>query len=450
MNVVWKNWARTVRSRPRAIHRPRSEADIQQLIRDGSAAGQRVKAVGSGHSPAPIAASDDAQLIDLSRMNRVVRIDRKAGEVTVEAGMRLENLNELLAREGLALANLGSISEQTVAGAVATGTHGTGRMQPGLADMLTGLRLVTAGGECIQVGANGTDAATGGTRSKMSAGLELDAARVHLGLLGVLSQASLRVTPAFRLHAIEETRPLDEVCARLDEFMLEPYFRFWWFPWTDLARVWVARPTELEPDPPRPAFQAYVQDSLLGNRMSEALYACARSHPAAVRAVNRTVRRLLFTDRTERVDRSDRIFNFLIQVRQYVMEYAIPIEHTATALHELKALIERENFGAHVPVEVRFTPPARGWLDMAHDRATCYIGVIMYKPFGADIRYREYFRAVDGMLRAYSGRPHWAKVHFRNREDLRGLYPRFDDFERVRKQLDPEGIFLNDYLRRFF
>ena len=89
MNVVWKNWARTVRSRPRAIHRPRSEADIQQLIRDGSAAGQRVKAVGSGHSPAPIAASDDAQLIDLSRMNRVVRIDREASEVTVEAGMRL-------------------------------------------------------------------------------------------------------------------------------------------------------------------------------------------------------------------------------------------------------------------------------------------------------------------------------------------------------------------------
>jgi L-gulonolactone oxidase len=304
--------------------------------------------------------------------------------------------------------------------------------------MLTGLRIVTASGEVLDL------------REGMAEPFDFDAARVHLGALGVITRATLRVVPAFRLHATETTRPLDEVFARLDEYMAEPYFRFWWFPWTDLARVWIARPTEREADPPRPAFTAYLQDSLIGNRLSETLYACARSHPPSVRLVNRLIRRLLFAKPSERVDQSDRIFNFLIQVRQYVMEYAIPIEHTASALRELKTLIERENFGAHLPVEVRFTPPARGWLDMAHGRATCYIGVIMYKPFGTDMPYDAYFRAVDEMMRTYGGRPHWAKVHHRDGQDMRALYPRFEDFARLRAELDPAGMFLNDYLRRFF
>lgn len=426
-----------MRARPRALYWPRSEDELIEILRQAVRAGESVKIFGAGHSPAPIACGDGGRMISLDRLDSPPEIDRARGRVTIAGGTRLHALNELLAREGLALANLGSISEQSLAGATATGTHGTGRERPGLADQLTGLRLIKADGASLDLEADD------GRQS-------FDAFRVHLGALGVVSRATFAVQPAFRLHASEETLSLDETLARLDEFMAAPFFRFWWFPWTPFARVWRATPTERPADPARGTWRAYYEDSLRANRFPESLYALARHRPALVRPVNRLLRRLLFAAPHERVDRSDRIFNFLIQVRQYVMEYAIPIEHTSAALRALQSLIETRNFPAHLPVEVRFTPAARGWLDMATGRATCYIGVIMYKAFGRDPAYEPYFRAVDHLMRDFDGRPHWAKFFYRDREELRALYPRFDEFAALRARLDPDGTFLNEYLRRFF
>jgi L-gulonolactone oxidase len=185
-----------------------------------------LKVAGSGHSCGPIAAADDGtDLILLDRLDRLVSFTEE--DVTVEAGMSLRRLNELLAQRGRALVNMGSIAEQTVAGAISTGTHGTGLSFGALDQQVTGLRLVDATGEAHE-----------------AQGELLAAARVSLGALGAISEVTIRHVPAFDLHAISQRSTLDATLGGLEEMLAAPYFRFWWFPHTNLTQTWLATPTQ--------------------------------------------------------------------------------------------------------------------------------------------------------------------------------------------------------------
>jgi L-gulonolactone oxidase len=164
--------------------------------------------------------------------------------------------------------------------------------------------------------------------------------------------------------------------------------------------------------------------------------------------VNRLAERWLIGGDAEVTGRSDRVFTFPIRVRQHVMEWAVPVSWAADAVRAVKELVERHGFFAHAPVEVRFAPADDAWLSMAYGRATCYIGVISYRPFGREVAHEPYFREVDRAMAAFGGRPHWAKVHYRDQETLGELYPRWADFADLRGKLDPAGLFLNAELRR--
>ncbi|WP_235281665.1 D-arabinono-1,4-lactone oxidase [Thermoactinomyces daqus] len=140
-------------------------------------------------------------------------------------------------------------------------------------------------------------------------------------------------------------------------------------------------------------------------------------------------------------------FRQTILIKQHVLEYALPLSKTASALLGLKQLIEDKGYNVHHPVDVRFSGADEPWLSPAHGRKTCYIGVIMYRPFGKDIPYEDYFRDVDVLFYKLGGRPHWGKIHYRDASDLRSVYPYWNDFLKLRDQLDPNGVFLNDYLQ---
>jgi L-gulonolactone oxidase len=377
-------------------------------------------------------------LITLDRYARVLHIDPEQRQVTVQAGIRLYALVEALAQHGLALSNMGSIAAQSVAGALSTGTHGTGLKFGAYDHYVTAMRLITARGDVLELTAQTTPN-------------ELAAAKVSLGSLGIISTVTLQCEPLFNLRAHEAPADFAATLANYQTPLARAeHFRFWWFPHTQRAQAWEANRTTLPADAPKSRWRTWYDDVLIGNRLSEVATGLTSLQPDWIPAMNRTLEHYLFEKTKTYTNRYDRVLTFLILVKQYVMEYAIPVEHTRTALTQLQTLIAREKFKVHLPVEVRFAPASDAWLSMAHGRTSCYVGVIMYRPFDKTVPYEPYFRAVDELMTSFAGRPHWAKMFYRTSADFQRLYPRWSDFQKFRADWDPHGMFMNAALERIF
>jgi L-gulono-1,4-lactone dehydrogenase len=387
------------------------------------AGARRVKVAGSGHSFTDIACTDGV-MVDPSRMNRVVAVDD--GEATVEAGITLRELGPALASRGLALENQGDVDAQTVAGAISTATHGTGGRFANISSQVTGVRLVTAGGEVLSV----------------REGDDLLAARVSLGALGAISAVTLRCVPAFTIHRIDEPLPLDEVLARLDQHVDgNDHFELFVFPYTRTALTLTSRRTDREPRPPSRA-RVLLRDVLLENAALETACRVGRRVPVAIPHVNRALVGAM--SRAEHLDRSHRVYANRRSVRFTEMEYAIPRERTAEALERVLALIERRRLRVGFPIEVRVVAPDDALLSTAHGRPTGYVAVHQFR----GMEFESYFRGVETIMDEYGGRPHWGKRHYQSAATLRPRYPGWDRFLAVRDRLDPERKFGNDYLGR--
>lgn len=424
----WTNWANTYSCKPRAIDSPAGEEQIVAAVRSASAAGEKVKVVGSGHSFTDIACTQ-GRMISLAQHNRVLDVDTSTGLVTVEAGISLRSLNEELARNGLAMQNLGDIAYQSIAGAISTATHGTGATFGGLATQVRGLELITADGSKVRCSAE--------ERPEI-----FSSARVSLGALGVVSAVTIQCVPAFNLHAVDIPMKLDDCLAQLDEFIdSNEHFEFWWFPHTSGAYVRTNNRTE-EPLAPKSRSRRWFDDIFLSNYVFGLSCRIGRQWPSTIPRLNRMVHRAL--GKVEIIDRSDRVFTSPRLVKFTEMEYAIPRAAAADALREVRQLIERRGFRVSFIVEVRFVAPDDIPLSTAYDRETAYIAVHMFQ----GTEYEEYFRAVEQIMDTYGGRPHWGKLHFQTAETLRPRYPEWDRFLAVREECDPERRFSNSYLDR--
>jgi L-gulonolactone oxidase len=425
--VIWRNWAGNQASAPSAIERPRSEARLVEIVREAAAAGRRVKAVGAGHSFTGIAATDGV-LVDLRDHCAVVGHDSEAGTITVEAGIGLAALSEQLAARGLGLENMGDIDRQSLAGAISTSTHGTGSRFGGLATQVVGLRLVTAAGDVLEC-------------SPESNADVFDMARVGLGALGLLSTVTLRCSPAFNLHAVERPLPVDDVLADFDGFMDQSdHVEFYWVPQTRWALTKVNTRTD-EPVRPRARLREWVDDVALANVAFGALCRVGRRFPRTIPTLSRLIPR---SGRIDYVDRSDRVFTSPRLVRFVEMEYAIPRAAVPDALNEVRGLVERLGSPISFPVEVRVGAGDHIPLSIASGRDSGYIAVHVYR----GTPYDGYFTGVEAIMADHEGRPHWGKLHFLRAEQLAGLYPRWDEFQAMRRRLDPDGMFSNRYLDR--
>ncbi|MDB5101857.1 MAG: Sugar 1,4-lactone oxidase [Cyanobacteria bacterium RYN_339] len=403
-------------------------------MREARRRGERVKVVGAGHSCAAIALAEDAHLVSLDRQDRMVEVDEATGLVRVEAGIRLHALNQRLAERGLALPNLGVIDDQSLAGAISTGTHGTGLGMGAIASCVVGLVVMDAAGEVHELSATQHPAL-------------FQAARTGLGACGVILRATLACVPKFHLRITQGPGTLDETLAGLDALNRAERFGFWWFPHTDLVRLWRAEQTEDPCDPP-PGPAARWHDDWVMNRGHEALLGASLAAPALVPAINRGFFEANFARETSWVAPSASAFRLNILVRQRVLEYALPYEQAAAALRGLRALIDARGYRVHWPVDVRFGAADEPWLAPAQGRATCYVGVLMYRPFDLDPAWEPCFRAVDELFAGLGGRPHWGKIHWRDAADLAPRYPHWAAFQAARRQLDPTGVFMNPYLER--
>ncbi|KZE92262.1 L-gulono-1,4-lactone dehydrogenase [Agromyces sp. NDB4Y10] len=428
--ATWRNWARTEAVRPLRVERPADAGAVQRAVRAAAASGLRVKPVGSGHSFTGIAVAPDVQL-DLADLSGVIDADAATGRVTLGAGTPLHRLPGLLEPHGLALANMGDIDRQTVSGAISTGTHGTGLGFGGLATQVVGATLVTGTGELLRVD----------ERERPDL---LPAVRLGLGALGVLVDVTLQLVPRFVLHAVERPEPLDEVLAAWDDRVRDAdHVEFYWFPHTDTALT--KTNTRLPGDAPRHPLgrvSRWIDDELLANGVYRGICALGRVAPSVTPFFARQVERL--TGDRDFTDRSPAVFTTHRSVRFAEMEYALPLEAVPAAFGQVRALIERRGWRISFPIEVRAAASDDVWLSTAYGRETGYIAVHRY--FREDPR--EYFGAVEAIMRAHDGRPHWGKLHSLDADALRGAYPRFDDFLRVRDELDPDRRFANPYLDR--
>lgn len=429
----WQNWSRTESASPAYVAHPEDEGELCALVR--RADGARVRAVGGGHSFTGAAVTDGVQ-VHLDALDDVQRVDVRpdgTAHVTVGAGIRLARLNAELGRRGLAMRNLGDIDKQSIAGAISTGTHGTGARLGGLCTQVVGVRVVTAAGEVV-------DASPTHERELF------EVARLGLGSVGLLSAVTLEVVPAFRLEAREEPWPLDEVLERLDgpDGLVESndHFEFYWFPHTRGALTKRNNRVPDEVDEPLSRARAWVDDELLSNGVFALTNRFTTLVPAATPRVNRVAARAL-SARTYTAP-SHEVFISPRRVRFREMEYAVPREHVVDVLTAVDRWIETSGTRVPFPVEVRFAAADDVWLSTAHGRETAYVAVHQY----LRLPHVRYFDAVERIMAEVGGRPHWGKLHGLDAERLAPLYPRFDDVRRVRAALDPGGTFRNDYLDR--
>jgi len=424
----WRNWGRNQECRPAAVERPASEVEVVEALGRARAAGQTVKVVGGGHSFTDVACTD-GRMLSLEHLDRVVDVDEAAGTVTVEAGMSIRRLNQELAARGLALQNLGDIDCQAVAGALATGTHGTGASFGALPTFVEGLELVTADGDVLECSATEEPEV-------------LHCARVGLGALGVVTKVTLRCVPAFILHHLEQPRRLHDVLAELDEQVAaNDYFEFYWLPHTDSCSTIANNRTD-EPVREKGAYKRWRAEVFFPNVFFGALVAAGRVSRKRIPRLAEVVASNL--GRTELVNRSDRIFISTRLIRFVEMEYSIPRDRAAEAVLAVRDLIEDEGHLVSFPIEVRFVAADDVPLSMANGRDACFIAVHMAR----GVPYEAYFRGVERIMTGFGGRPHWGKLHFQTAHDLGPRYPEWERFRACRARLDPEGRFANSYLDR--
>lgn len=395
--ATWTNWAGNVVARPRQITRPATIDELRRAVAEAARRGEGVRVAGAGHSFAPLCATDGT-LLDLSLLAGVERVDPETGEATILAGTPIHALGEPLLAAGRALANQGDIDRQAIAGAVATGTHGTGRRHGSFASMVQAVELVTPEGDLVTI--DGGDPA------------RLRAARLALGMLGVMSRVTLATVPAYKLRERTQALPF-EAC--LDGFLaVEETHRnaeFFWLPAHDTCALKMFAETDERP------FRPVIPEALPG-----------------------TVERYL---KPEAVDWSWRIYPSTRTFPFVELEYTLPLASGPAAMRAVRELMLTRHRGCTWSVEYRTQPGEDALLSPTQGAESVTISVHQ----AVELPWEPFFRDAEAIFLAHGGRPHWGKLHWLDADAVAARYPGLPAFEAARREMDPNGVFLNGHVR---
>jgi FAD-linked oxidoreductase len=419
--LPWRNWSGGQQSQPAGRFAPTSEGELVEFMRSTTGT---MRPVGAGHSFTALVPTD-GHLIVVDRITGMKSHDAERLRATFGAGIRLSDMGAPLAGVGQASLNLPDIDRQTLAGAISTATHGTGIGFHSLSGMVTRLRLVTGNGEVLDLTAESDPD-------------RFRAACVSVGALGIITEVEMQNREAYRLKAQNWVQKTEEV---LDEFetQVAAHRHFEMFPLThsDYAMVLAIDETDEAINNPAPS----PEDEAL---FSTAMQGIGLTPPALRRPMWNTLAKQI--DPTERIDDSYRILSNVRNDRFNEMEYAVPREQGAACLREVLATIAENNIDVVFPLEYRYVKGDDLWLSMDEggDRAA----ISVHRTAAED--YRPLFDAVEPVFWKYGGRPHWGKIHTLGHAELTKLYPRFEDFRRLRAELDPAGRLLNPHLKKLF
>lgn len=428
-DATWKNWSRTVMNKPEAYYFPKTLQDMKQLVDHCRTTGKKMRVVGAGHSFTPLVATSEA-LVSLEHFTGIDSIDHKQNRVTVWAGTTLKDLGEWLYEQGYAMENLGDINVQSIAGAISTGTHGTGITFGSISTQVTSITLLTSTGELLHISQEENKA-------------YFNATRVSLGMLGVIVKVQLQVIPRHQLTSETYKITFPEVLEQLDPLRQQnQHFEFFWFPYTNTVQakqINRAKSETVNSKQGNSFNQIVVENGLLW-----VLSQLCRMQPKWSKAVS-NLSALGIPNATETGD-SHHLYATPRLVRFYEMEYSVPANQMRSVLTDIQHVLEKHRFRVHFPIECRYVKGDDIWLSPAYQRDSAYIAVHMFK----GMEFQPYFSAVEEIFEHYRGRAHWGKMHTMTTEKLEHAYPKFHDFLRVREELDPYRMFTNDYLRHLF
>ncbi|KSV82603.1 D-arabinono-1,4-lactone oxidase [Ensifer adhaerens] len=403
----WRNWVGNQSCIVRHRGAPESEAALAEMVRDATAQGLNVRCAGSGHSFTPVALTSGLQLT-LSSMQGVVNIDSTRKRVAVKAGTTINQLGKVLKENGLSLINQGDIDSQALAGALTTGTHGTGARLGNMASQIVGMRLVQPDGSILVVDETTPDL--------------LEAARVSVGMLGVISEITLQAMESYNLHEKLWRCTFDEMIEQHDDLAAKHrHFGFFWCPVPESRHCYCLPDT------------ASVSTTDRTSDVCEMKVIDITAEAPMERGF-------------EKIAYSSEIYPIEYVPNFHELEYAVPVAHGKEAVKAVRKLMLEKHPTCIYPIEYRFTAGDTGWISPFFEQDSITLSV-SGEP-GTD--YWEYLKDVDTILRQYGSRPHWGKLHFLGAEDVTALYPRAGDFRALRAKVDPEGRFLNDHLQQLF
>ena len=420
--AAWTNWSGNQSASPQQILMPRDESTLRRAITSGPGP---VRVVGAGHSFTPLAATDGT-LLRLDGMGLVHSVDREKKRAWVNAGARLKYLSPELERYGLAFRNLGDINEQSLAGAISTATHGTGATLPCLSAEITAMKLITADGEMLTV-------------SREADSDLFDAARVSLGVLGVIVEAEVQLVDSYRLHRKTWAEPLDALIGHAESrWKSRRNYEFFYIPFSGYGINIAHEETRESPTRREP------QDD------DEAVMGLKRARDYAGEDAKGRGEFLKGSFETfegeDVVGNSWELLASQRNVRFNEMEYHLPKPRALSVLADVISLIEKKHPDVFFPIEVRQTARDDIWLSPFNGNGRISVAVHAYH----EDDYQFFFSEVEPLFRKAGGRPHWGKLHSLNNRSLSDMYPEFPTFSKLRNQLDPQGRFLSPYLRDLF
>ncbi len=428
--MEWKNWAGNVRFTPNAIAQPSSTEEVVELLRNAAAEGRKVRCIGTGHSWSALAETGDI-LVNTDRLNRIISTDAATGQVVVEAGAKLKDLNGQLWERGLAFSNLGSIAEQSLAGAVSTATHGSGINHRILASQIQRFTLVRPDGE-VQV---------------IDAEKDRDlfnTAIISLGALGIITEMTLKAVPRYQLHERSGLMDFDEVCANvLDWIKQHDHLKMWWFPHTDRMMVYRYDRTQEPVNDSR--LRQKLMDEWLSVRGYRLMLWWANRKPVRRKWVNQQIVARMLPD-VDRIERSYKVFNVPEPPIHRETEWAFDIGLTSELLREYRDMVNANGHLINFIQEIRFVKGDDYALSPCHGRDSVYVGA-----YNADDRgWDELLSDFEQMAVRHRGRPHWGKEFTVGADYLRSIYPQWGDFLALRDAFDPERRMVNGMMWKLF
>jgi FAD-linked oxidoreductase len=424
-----QNWSKLHHWQPAEVCFPVREEEIVEIVRRAATEKKKIRLIGSGHSFTPLCVTDN-YLISLDKYQGLISVDKDNRLATVKAGTKINTLNLLLDAHGLALENMGDIDVQSIAGAISTGTHGTGSELGNVSTQVQSLKFVDGRGD-VRVCSRNEDPEL------------FRAAAISLGSLGIITEVTLKCELSYNLAIQVRKRKLSELMEEYPALNRKNrHFEYYWFPNTDYA---MTKELTITDEPAQKnSMGDYLQELVLENYTFLALNEVVRLFPSRTRATSRLAASTISDFR--RVRSSFQVFSTARIVRFNEMEYNIPIEAYEDVNREIVNWINKHNYDVLFPLEHRFVKGDDLMLSPAYKRDAAYIAAHVYHKKD----HRKYFRALEDIFRAHEGRPHWGKLHTLSAEDLHASYPEMDTFLRLREACDPDNIFLSPYLESLF
>lgn len=402
---LWRNWVGNQYCVPAHKGAPSSEAALQGFVAEAAKRDLKLRVSGSGHSFTPVVGTGGL-LLSLENLRGVLAVDTAKQRITVAGGTPIHEIGRTLKAHGLSLINQGDIDSQAVSGALTTGTHGTGLALGNMASAIAGLRIVKADGTIWEIGEDETEM--------------LDAARVSVGTLGVISALTLKVMPAYNLHERLWRDDFETCMERHDELAAKHrHFGFFWCPVPESRHLYCLADTAAAP--------------LTTTR--------ATADVCEMKVMDITDAPPMKSD-FETIAYSSDVYPIEYVPNFVELEYAVPLEHGKAAVRAVRELMLTKHTNCIYPIEYRFTAADNGWISPFYKQDSITLSV----SGGPGMDYWPFLRDVDAILRGFRSRPHWGKMHFLDRADVLGLYPRGEEFRALRRSLDPAGRFLNDHL----